>query len=143
MASSNFLPQLPSQSEPITSPLAFTVGSLRSVLIMACMKEVGTPQFHMVMTMLRSVPSGRGGTGGNSPLAMRSPQSAYIARVRSRPILSTVFIIDRPTWPEPINRIQAWLLEENLPRFAGISRVDFEPMLWQVQQALKSESHSP
>ena len=51
-------------------------------------------------------------------------------------------IISRPTWLDDIKRSHALLLEGNVPRLAGISRVDLSPIWWQVQQPLKYKRKS-
>jgi hypothetical protein len=62
--------------EPITGPLALTVGKRRSLAIRSCRYCFSFIQSRSVMTMLRSTPCGRGGfANGSSPLAMRSVQS--------------------------------------------------------------------
>ena len=72
-------------STPYSGPLALTRGLRLSVAISSCTKATLSPQFHIVMTTLRSTPCGRGGAGGASPAAMRSVQSTSMSRARPRP----------------------------------------------------------
>ena len=64
-------------------PFAFTVGFRLSLAISSWRYAFGSAQSHIVTTTLRSRPCGRCGAAvGNSPLAIRSVQSAYIERAR-------------------------------------------------------------
>jgi AcrR family transcriptional regulator len=70
-----------------------------SVVISSCMNELATPQSHSVTTTLRSTPLGRGGTGGNSPAAMRFVQSANVRAAASRPKALNTPAIEPPRTP--------------------------------------------
>ena len=59
-------------------------GLRRSVETSSCRYAFGSAQSHSVMTTLRSMPRGRGGAGGTSPVATRSVQSANISARAAR-----------------------------------------------------------
>ncbi len=66
-------------------PFAFSRGLRRSVETSSCMYTFGSAQSHSVITTARSMPCGRGGCGGTSPLAIRSVQSENIVSARAMP----------------------------------------------------------
>ena len=88
-----------------------------------------SPQSHWVMTMLRSMPFGRGGASGTWPAAMRPPQSASASSRASR--------------PRPIavpSMLPAFLRPASSPaRLPRMPRALAEPIWWQsLQPSLKS-----
>ena len=82
---------------------------------------------------MRSTPAGRGGTGGSSPSAMRSVQSANIPRARSRPKRFIPAFIEAPRCPVCTRWSQAARAESKSSSWS-ISRVMRLPSWWQSWQ---------
>ena len=93
------------------------VGCRLSVVISSWTYEVSPAHSHMVSTRLRSTPSGRGGASGTSPAAMRSLQSANIARPRSRPNRFSTPLICAPRCPKATRWSHASTEESNPSRW--------------------------
>src|SRR5258705_9703807 len=86
--------------ELYTRPLAFTVGLRRSVTARSWRYVFSSPQFPSVVTMFRSKPDGRAGTGGTSPAAMPAVQSPNIPTGRCIPLKPNIFTMSAPDWPQ-------------------------------------------
>src|SRR6185436_20838128 len=80
-------------------PLAFCHGFCLLVETWSCMNEWSVPQSHMVMTALRSMPCGRGGATGVSPLPMRSVHSENILSAKGRFKLLAAPLMPLPRTP--------------------------------------------
>ncbi len=95
----------------------------------------------MLRTRPRSRPRGRGGTGGSSPAAIRSLQSAYNRSARGRPIRLISAAIAGPAPPARMRYSQASTDESKSSRSSiGISRVALFPSWWQSWQPSFSRS---
>ena len=112
-----------------------------SVAISSCTIAIGSPQPHIVITTLRSTPCGRGGSGGTSPAAMRSVQSAKSCSARSRPIRFSPLFMLGPLRPTCTRWSQAATVEsKSSTSIIGISRVAMLPIWWQSWQPSFSRS---
>src|SRR5215472_15629047 len=110
--------------EPNSGPYALTVGLRRSEEIRSCRYCFSVPQSHVVTTMLRSAPCGRGGFAcGSSPLAMRSVQSPKNLNGAPPRYPAKGLTIKGAACPDCTRRIQASSPDLNAPREAGIVRV--------------------
>src|SRR5687768_13140419 len=86
------------------------------------------------MTTLRSIPCGRLGFDGSSPLAIRSVQSAIIFNMCSSPSAEAEETICPPACPDCNLRSHASVELLNFPSEGWNSRVPLLPSWWQARQ---------
>ena len=111
-----------------------TVPSRTSAGVLSVRPSCSVPQSQRVTTTLRSAPVGRGGVWvGASPDAMRSVQSANIARCG--PSRRNAPAIEEPIGPIATRSSHASRCESTpLRMLSGIARVASLPIWWQFRQ---------
>src|ERR1051326_2053780 len=111
------------------------------------MKEWSSPTSHCVETTFRSIPVGRGGTGGTAPFSIDSVQSASDFSVAVLPMPVMVEYMFVPRTPTPKRHSHAamslWASSGLLAKTCAVSRVNWLPSWWQkLQPDFKRLIHS-